>query len=113
MRSPPTTLDIAQLKGWVNAIADMIADRVADRLAARLQELRPMPTALPAERVGPRLFGMKDLQSRVSLSRTTIYRMMQTGTFPKPVRVGKRSMWLESNIEAWIASAISQVRPGR
>jgi len=39
-----------------------------------------------------------------SLDITTIYRKMKAGTFPQPVRVGKRRVaWRESDIAAWQA----------
>lgn len=36
----------------------------------------------------------------VSLSKSSIYRMMATGTFPKPVKVGARAVrWVATDIE--------------
>ena len=38
------------------------------------------------------------------LSRASIYRLMACGGFPKPVKIGlAKSVWLVSEIEAWIA----------
>jgi prophage regulatory protein len=39
------------------------------------------------------------------LSRSSIYAMMRTGDFPRPVRIGKRAVaWPQSAIEAWLAN---------
>jgi prophage regulatory protein len=39
------------------------------------------------------------------LSRSTLYSMMAEGTFPKPVRLGKRSVgWPEQAVTEWLES---------
>ena len=48
------------------------------------------------------------VEARTGLSRSTIYAMMAEGTFPKPVRLGKRAVgWMESTISAWLESRVS------
>ncbi|QQN73139.1 AlpA family transcriptional regulator [Croceicoccus sp. YJ47] len=43
-----------------------------------------------------------EVEKETSLSRSTIYRQMNAGTFPKAIRVGANSVrWRESEIEAW------------
>ena len=38
-----------------------------------------------------------------SLSKTSIYRLISEGTFPKQIQVGKRSVvWVRSDINNWI-----------
>lgn len=45
------------------------------------------------------------VQDRTGLSRSTIYAMMSTGAFPKPVSLGMRAVgWPESEIIAWLES---------
>jgi prophage regulatory protein len=58
----------------------------------------------PADRVHTpdRLLAKRQLEDRTSLDITTIYRKMKAGTFPQPVRVGRRRVaWRESDIAAW------------
>lgn len=51
-----------------------------------------------------RLIRLKEVQHRVGLGRSTIYRWMAEGRFPKPVRLGGHSVaWAEDGIDAWIA----------
>jgi prophage regulatory protein len=52
-----------------------------------------------------RLLNKWAVEKQTSLDITTIYRKMKAGTFPQPVRVGKRRVaWRESDIAAWQAS---------
>ena len=45
------------------------------------------------------------VETLTGLSRSTIYAMMSEGSFPKPVRLGKRAVgWPESVINQWLES---------
>ncbi len=65
-------------------------------------------TGLPTE-IGrvmqlDRLLTLKDLTRATSLSRTTIYRMVNEGTLPAPIKIGKsRIAWRASSIARWLA----------
>jgi prophage regulatory protein len=49
-----------------------------------------------------RLLGKWAVEERTSLDITTVYRKMKEGTFPQPVRVGRRRVaWRESDIAVW------------
>ena len=46
-----------------------------------------------------------DVERITGLSRSTLYAMMAEGTFPKPVKLGKRAVgWREADISAWLDS---------
>jgi prophage regulatory protein len=49
-----------------------------------------------------RIIRLPEVLERVSLSRTTIYQKIQEGSFPKQLKLGRASGWLESEIDAWI-----------
>jgi prophage regulatory protein len=52
-----------------------------------------------------RFLRLKEIRQRVGLSRSTIYRMMKDGTFPPSLSLGARtSVWLVSEVEAWISA---------
>jgi prophage regulatory protein len=56
-------------------------------------------------RIADRLLNKWAVERETSLDITTIYRRMKAGTFPQPVRVGKRRVaWRESDIAAWQAN---------
>ena len=49
------------------------------------------------------------LTERLSLSKSTIYRLISQGDFPRPIPLGSRSVgWLESSINEWLASRKSE-----
>ena len=51
------------------------------------------------------LLRLKDVKARTGLSRTTIYRRIGAGTFPRsePISEGLVA-WYESDIDAWVAN---------
>jgi len=54
-----------------------------------------------------RLIRIKEVQHRVGLGRSTIYRWMGEGKFPKPVQLGGYAVaWAETEIEEWIAETL-------
>ena len=58
-------------------------------------------TQIPQE---DRLLRRDEVERRCGLAATTIYRKMQDGSFPKPIKVGARAVrWPESEIEDWLA----------
>ena len=45
-----------------------------------------------------------EVERLTRLSKATLYRMMKSGTFPRPVRLGVRAVgWIQTEIESWIA----------
>jgi prophage regulatory protein len=49
-----------------------------------------------------RLINKWELETRTSLDITTIYRKMKAGTFPQPIRIGKRRVaWKASDVQRW------------
>ena len=52
-----------------------------------------------------RLLRCQEVVARCSTSRSKIYRLINQGRFPRPLKIGGRSVrWLESEITAWLAS---------
>ena len=44
------------------------------------------------------------VEAATGLSRSSLYAMMDTGDFPRPIRIGKRAVaWPQSAIENWLA----------
>ncbi|WP_373896778.1 helix-turn-helix transcriptional regulator [uncultured Massilia sp.] len=49
------------------------------------------------------------VEIQTGLSRAEIYRRMQLGTFPKPVKIGVRIVaWESLSVQAWMKSLPSQ-----
>jgi len=52
-----------------------------------------------------RLIGLKDVMKRTTLPKSTLYKWVAQGTFPKPIKLGERRVaWIELEVEDWIAS---------
>lgn len=50
-----------------------------------------------------RILRRPEVEKRIGLSRSTIYAAMAEGTFPKPIRLGKRAVgWPSSSIDEWL-----------
>ncbi len=50
-----------------------------------------------------RIIRIRTVLSRTGLSRSTMYRKMQNGTFPKNLQISLRCKgWRESAVEAWL-----------
>ena len=58
---------------------------------------------------GFRLERLPSVKARTGLSRSEIYRRVNAGTFPQPVKLGERaSAWNSAEIDAWIAERIAE-----
>ena len=71
----------------------------------RRRRLTPPATAPPPttdEAPPARLVSKGELLERTALSFPTIWSMMRRGEFPLARIVGGKSMWLSSDIDAWI-----------
>jgi prophage regulatory protein len=54
-----------------------------------------------------RILRLKSVLDRTGLSRSTLYRKMQLGTFPKQLRISTRCAgWREFDVEAWLADPV-------
>ena len=59
-------------------------------------------------RTTERLIRLPEVKQRVGLGRSTIYRLMDLGRFPKARKLGLRAIaWSEAEIDGWIASKLT------
>ena len=85
------------MRSWVIAMALVWEGVMAD---ADL-DVAPEPKRVT------RLIRLKEVQHRVGLGRSTIYRWMAEGKFPKPVQLGGYAVaWAEDEIQAWISGRL-------
>jgi prophage regulatory protein len=57
------------------------------------------------------LLRLPQIMNRIGLRPTRIYELMGDGSFPKPIRLGKRAVaWLESEVDAWILAQAEKPR---
>ena len=61
-------------------------------------------TALPA----PRLLKFRQVRARAGIGATKCYGLIKQGEFPRPIKVGAASFWVEHEVENWIAKRIAE-----
>ena len=56
-----------------------------------------------------RIIRLKEVMDLTGLARSTIYKFVSVGLFPKPISLGDRCVgWLESEVHDWILSKIKE-----
>ncbi|RUT39799.1 AlpA family transcriptional regulator [Pseudomonas sp. PAMC 29040] len=56
-----------------------------------------------------RIVRLKDVIDSTGLGRSTIYKYIAEGAFPKPVSLGERSVgWVEEEVHEWILARIEE-----
>lgn len=56
-----------------------------------------------------RLIKLAKVMDNTGLSRSTIYKYISNGSFPKPVSLGVRNVaWVESEVEDWVLEKIRE-----
>lgn len=59
-----------------------------------------------------RMERMADLQGRVGLKKSQLFQLIKDGEFPKPVKVGRASLFVSAEVDAWLSERIRQARGG-
>lgn len=58
-----------------------------------------------------RVIRLKEVIHKTSIGRSTIYAMINEGTFPAPIKLGPHmSAWVESEVDKWIQDKIDASR---
>lgn len=66
------------------------------------------PIALTGAEAAFRFLPVKEVVRRTSLSRATVYRLVEAGIFPRPVALtGARTAWVEAEITTWMQSRLA------
>lgn len=68
-----------------------------------MRKARARAAAQAVEKSPERLLRIDEVRRRIPTSVSTIYKLMSQGKFPRSRKVGRMTMWLESEIEAYIA----------
>lgn len=54
------------------------------------------------------LLRLPEVERRTAQSKSEIYRLMQEGTFPRAVRIGRRTVgWVEQEIDRYVEAKIA------
>lgn len=56
-----------------------------------------------------KMLRLKDVIALTGLGRSTIYKFISEGSFPKPVPLGGRAVvWVEEEVQEWLMTKIQQ-----
>ncbi|HEJ9055911.1 TPA: AlpA family phage regulatory protein [Serratia fonticola] len=53
---------------------------------------------------------MAFITSLLQMTDKFLYKLIKDGAFPKPIKLGRSSRWLKSEVEAWLQERITQSR---
>ncbi|EFE53631.1 transcriptional regulator, AlpA family [Providencia rettgeri DSM 1131] len=53
---------------------------------------------------------MKFITRLTGLTDKWFYKLIQDGEFPKPIKLGRSSRWLKSEVENWLQTRIAESR---
>lgn len=76
-------------------------------------EHRPTAGIATAHAGAERLIRLPECLQMVSLGRTAWLDLVKEGTAPQPIRIGRASCWVWSEVQAFIADRIRQSRAPR
>ncbi|MES3576172.1 helix-turn-helix transcriptional regulator [Enterobacter cloacae] len=63
-----------------------------------------------ADLLNDKLVDMAFITAFSGLSDKWFYKLIQDGQFPKPIKMGRSSRWLRSEVEAWVQQRIALSR---
>jgi predicted DNA-binding transcriptional regulator AlpA len=56
-----------------------------------------------------KILSKADLEARgINLNKSTLWRKMKRGEFPKPVKIGNRNGWIDNEINEYVQSLIAE-----
>lgn len=71
------------------------------------QTTLPIPTV---SLLNDQFVDMKFITRFTGLTDKWLYKMIQDGEFPKPIKLGRSSRWLQSEVEVWMQARINESR---
>ncbi|HDT2999070.1 TPA: AlpA family transcriptional regulator [Proteus mirabilis] len=67
-------------------------------------------TSVPTSLLTDQFIDMKFITQLTGLTDKWFYKLIQDGEFPKPIKLGRSSRWLKSEVELWLSARIQQSR---
>ena len=69
-----------------------------------------MSTAADYRLLNDQFVDMAFITQLTGLTDKWFYKLIQLGEFPKPIKLGRSSRWLQSEVENWLQQRIDQSR---
>ncbi|WP_336194564.1 AlpA family transcriptional regulator [Providencia stuartii] len=67
-------------------------------------------TAPSSSLLNDQFIDMKLITQLTGLTDKWFYKLIQDGEFPKPIKLGRSSRWLKSEVEQWLQERIQESR---
>ncbi|MEQ4624080.1 helix-turn-helix transcriptional regulator [Providencia manganoxydans] len=67
-------------------------------------------TATMPSLLNDQFIDMKFITKLTGLTDKWFYKLIQDGEFPKPIKLGRSSRWLKSEVEQWLQERIQESR---
>ncbi|MEG1466417.1 MAG: AlpA family transcriptional regulator [Hafnia sp.] len=64
----------------------------------------------PTSLLNDKFVDMAFISQLTGLTDKWFYKLIQLGEFPKPIKLGRSSRWLESEVEVWLQQRIARSR---
>ncbi len=58
-----------------------------------------------------RFIRLPEVLEAIGVSERTLYDMMRRGDFPRPAKIGKMSVWVDEEVEAWQNARLAERQP--
>ncbi|WP_336818906.1 helix-turn-helix transcriptional regulator [Cedecea sp. MMO-103] len=65
---------------------------------------------IPTSLLNDKFVDMEFITELTGLTDKWFYQLIKNGKFPKPIKLGRSSRWLESEVEAWLQQRITDSR---
>ncbi len=65
----------------------------------------------PVSLMDDQMVDMAFITQLTGLTDKWFYKLIKDGAFPAPIKLGRSSRWLKSEVEAWLQARITQSRP--
>ena len=57
-----------------------------------------------------RFISLPAVEDKTALKKSSIYAKVKTGDFPAPIKLGVKTVWIESDIDSWMDGQIDTDR---
>ncbi|BDR99174.1 Rha family transcriptional regulator [Proteus mirabilis] len=74
--------------------------------------IQTTPTPPTTSLLNDQFVDMKFITHLTGLTDKWFYKLIQDGEFPKPIKLGRSSRWLKSEVEQWLQARIDESREG-
>jgi prophage regulatory protein len=59
------------------------------------------------------LLSLDRVRQMTSMGTTYIYEEIKAGRFPRSIRIGRRALWIQSEVQGWVRHQIALNRPAQ